>query len=689
VTAEPNGIYELRPGARWADGSFEYEVVGVSMRGDDVVYSVRKGDEYVTLTASELVAVRVESAWAMDPSLLEHADDNELLASLTASEYQEILREEADILEATTGYRTLFRGVLDKPAPQYDPALVPSKTQRMRTKAVERGVSLSTLYDRVKKWQEGGRAALVNGNRKAYSDPLANMDPELVKLAKECVISEGMRTSKSKINKKVILNSWLRKHGYGEGLNDYKLGLLITELSRGQSFFGDATTRRSKQLRPTRAGGSWETVETYGEVMQLDPTPCDFFAWSPGAQAFVNVWAIVLTDLCTRITSVLLTLAPPSARSVAMALIRRMMPPEMISMARPWILAPTIPRTLLYSPPGIPAAVPGELHLDHGREGENGDILELTARVGTDVVFCQPRSPAQKAHVERVIGKLSERVGLFPGHKGNAVKNRSESPESDVLLTVDVQQHLVDEICYQDMFIPHAGLRHPMVPGRFLMPFEKYNISLLRGAPLRICPDVNLLLRALPTVRAAVNGGAAAVDNLIYTCDEIATLEALSAGDRQTPSVPLTFHWDPYDRSRLFWHERGTGRIITLRAKGSNGEALPPFSEYTYAQLLKLAGSKRLNKTQVIDLRTEFYDYVQALAKTKSGQAELAREFARWCEAVPEADPEVRESEANAESWTAEPRPNDALPIWEDDGVDEDDMERLAVLDEEFEANWS
>lgn len=624
--------FELAPGLTWAHGDSQSTLIRMSCTAGIMTGLVKRGEDYEEIPLADLTREIVTAMWAAHPELQERADDDWLIAGLPDDAHRELRRRLGAVIEVTTGLAPGSRN--GRPARgAYDPTCT-KLGDRIAAKAKELNVSTRTLRRWIKAHERGGAAELIHGNR-AIGSPLDLYPPEVVQIAREMAEQQSTRSS-LRLNTLVVrLNQGLTDAGHPQ-LSVYRATKLLHEVSRGMGIRTSAKTRRSKASRPRGARG-YVRPTIANEVWEIDSTQLDILAYSPLAPMGVPVYGIFIIDQCTRLLSVYLTLSPPSATSVALALHRRINPllldPAMVP------VGPAIPASVSTdddSPLAHPGGVPGEVHADHGREYENDLVLSLFATLGIDLVLARPRTGADKPHIESAIRGINHTLMQFlPGYKGHSPDHRGEHPHKDRLATLEQLRSIADGYCLAHNNHPHTGLVHPAQLGTYLTPMQAYTASVLSGAPTRLNADLNLVFRFLPTKLAVVNGRGPTIDGIVYTSDDIDVMRRLSAGDRIVPGRPLPFHYDPADRSHVYWHEPGTARWHQLYAHGSDRAAIPPLSDEMYERALNVYAHTRPNKQDRSDWAQTIAAFIRDMLEstsTTAGAAALKREFNRYQE---------------------------------------------------------
>jgi transposase InsO family protein len=633
-----NDNISIAPGMSWVHDSTECLLLKLVDLGGSPAAVVKRGDEYEQIPLRDLIREVVAAAWVHDPGLRETADDDWRIATLSPESRRELRRRLRAVNEVNTGSPDGYNDPDVEPRPSYDPART-NLTARIESMATELGVQPRTIMRWRRDYKQRGVVGLIHGNQR-LSNALGTFDDEEIRIASELVMEEMTRSTKSLVNLTAILASRFRADGLTP-LSAYRSKLLLDELSRGQSLRGTAKTRKSKASRP-QGGHGYVRPTAANEQWDVDSIRIDALAYSPLEPKGVPIYGIVIIDHCTRVTSVHVTLSAPSATSVAIALYKRINPLFLPESSLPDELLMGIPKWLRF-PDGIlvhAGGRPGEIHTDLGREYENDMIFSLLGRLGCDVVLARPRTGADKATVEAFNKYLAHAFQLFPGYKGNTTDHRGDHPEHDRLLTLAQFQAVVDGICAVHNSQPQSGLRHPVDPGTYLSPAQMHVASILSGADLRVPLQTNLVFQFLPTKMATVTGRGPTINNVVYTTPDIDLLRRLSAGDQHVPSRQLPFHYDPNDRSQVYWHEPGTARWHTLHAVGEDGEALPPLSDALFDALLGQAAQRLPTKSVKQHRASLIYDYIQRLASDPVGRRLYRAEWNRWQERL--TDPALR-----------------------------------------------
>lgn len=343
-----------------------------------------------------------------------------------------------------------------------------------------------------------------------------------------------------------------------ELLPEKRFKRLVRALRRGSDPRQDARTVQSQGKRPSQGPIKHRGLE-FGDVVEIDSTPCDFHVWGPDGPQKVH--AVLAVDVATRYPWIRLTLGAPTGLDVAL-LLHDMLNPQPLGALAPERALTTTPGELRMNawPPNAgdvpPVLLPGCIVLDHGTEGENTHFISLLAQLGIQPEWARTMTPTDKAHIESLISKFAVMSQIVPGHKGNAVKNRPERQQTQGLPTMRVVASMFRLWTFYAASQPHTGLPHGLQAKRFLTPNEAVLTSLARRTPTRLHPYPHLLMRFLPSIARVPGDGGVTWDKATYWCeqDDYEELVACASGSGG-PRQRLTFHYDPYDTSRIFWNE--------------------------------------------------------------------------------------------------------------------------------------
>lgn len=602
---------EVAVGKVLATTTGHMEVFGPSLVAGEVHVQVGNGSEVVTRPWQEVVREAAANATTTEPDLVPDRDV-ELLHYATPVERALIDEWERHVLDVRDGRPSNP----DNPSP-YDMATT-TETERVATKTEELGLKRGEMRRKMNAYAEKGRRAFMHGNKKLPGDVLRACDPKVLAVVRSFVEREHVMSKKRQGVQHSMVLAELRELGLArsesnpsspdglplpeahELLPDKRFKAVVRALRRGSNPANDAKTAQSRGKRPRQGPVKHRALE-FGDVVEIDSTPCDFQVWGPDGPQKVH--AVLAVDVATRYPWIRLTLGAPRGLDVALLLHDIVNPQPLGSLAPEHALTttPHVVRLNVWPPhagDAPPALLPGCIVLDHGTEGENTHFIGLLAQLGIQIEWARTMTPTDKAHIESLISKFASLSEVIPGHKGNAVKNRPERLRTEGLPTFRAVASMFRLWTFYAAAQPHLGLPHGLQAKRFLSPNEAVLSSLARRTPTRVHPYPNLFMRFLPSFAGVPSDGGVEWDKVAYWCEDgyedLVTHASASGRTRQR----LTFHMDPYDTSRIFWNEPNTHHWRVLYGPGGDGLRARPFEDIREGLLKEIPGSKRPTKTR-------------------------------------------------------------------------------------------
>lgn len=368
---------------------------------------------------------------------------------------------EAHLNEVRTGYRS---GQPDQPRPgeprpKYDPDLT-TFTQRKRSKALELGVTVRKIEKDLASYTALGLQGLID--KRQVRSSRRRVDPGLLNALDQVFrgIENGSNLSLLAISRRV--RQLVLASAPGLALPSRPtLNRLIREHGAALGVFLDAKTRRGLATRPPTPFRRFVSA-FLGEVVILDSTRLDAFAWDESTNQWVQVQLTLAMEVYSR-SIVAWRFTPVSDRGVDAALIlREIIYPK--PMRRGW------PPNAQWNYPGIPASLvvqafaeaegqfeqeklaaipfvtPASVVVDHGKIYLSRTFRDACVRLGISVQLARPKTPTDKAPLERTFRTIRERfVEALPGYKGPSVAKRGLNVEQQSFYMLDELEELFAE----------------------------------------------------------------------------------------------------------------------------------------------------------------------------------------------------------------------------------------------------
>jgi hypothetical protein len=629
-------VLEVSPGASWLRGARLETLQGIDLAASRDSFTVAGPEGLRTRSGSELLREVAMATALADPHVMLHAADQDAWELLPAKTQQDALELAGHLNEALTGskYGLLREGELVDP--RYHPNL--GETIRKKTKAAELGIHWTTLYRSLAAYREEGLIGLTHKNFDPLRDPKDKYSAAELDVAKRFVL-QNLEEARRDLNKlRPLFSVFLEEHDVAI-TKPGRRNALLAYAGAGAALQGDAKTKQAKANR--RSKGSFRRRDQApGEVIQIDSSPLNLALWSPDEKApdIVRSDMLGAVDLGPGRAHTRLAIGKASARDACLLIhdVMNPMPPQdMVDKDPHWARWMGLPHALEV---GHTLGVEiGTVITDHGKEFVNRALLALLAMLDITVIFAAVRDPLFKAFIESLMRSLAGTQQLMPGFIGNSVANRARTmpPRGQRLTHNEAEQALQNWVHLEYNETPlerHGILNHPR---RALSPNEIRRLDLSRGAPLRLPRTPDLVYAFLPALVLTPAADGLHSRYLRYWSPIIDRLLD-HAGDAQRAGRPIVVRYDPYDLSRVFWHEPKTYRWHTLYALGRDGGVLPSFSE-SLLPAIKALHVRELPSDSFKDLRRQdFIRYARALLDAgKSARKTLAFDFMRVERAIP------------------------------------------------------
>src|SRR4029453_2602430 len=176
-----------------------------------------------------------------------------------------------------------------------------------------------------------------------------------------------------------------------------------------------------------------------------------------------------------------------------------------------------------------------------------------------------PGSPAEKPHVERLMGSVGSLFAQFvAGYAGSSPERRGRGIESGGLWSLLEQQDLLDEwivALWQNR--RHDGLRDPAAPGRMFTPNEKYAALVEAAGYVPVALSAEDYIELLPSRWQAINAYGIKINHRTYDSAELAPFRRQRSGVKARKDR-WEVHHDPYDPSRIWVRNHWDGGWITV-----------------------------------------------------------------------------------------------------------------------------
>jgi transposase InsO family protein len=520
---------------------------------------------------------------------------------------------ERHVLEVETG---LAPGAA-APRPEFDPAAT-TVDQRDQAKAAEltaagQPTGARTVKRMRGRYRSSGLWGLVDHRYTRASSPHGRVDDRVIAATRAAIAAETSRSTGTKTRlRRVVEQALAAEHGAGTVPLPSRRTFerLVDGLAAGLHTFGPATSRRTQANRPD-APFTPTTAARPGELVQIDTTPLDVMAvLDDGVVGRVEL--TIALDIATRtITTAVLRPHGTKAVDAALLLARTLVPepmrpgwPEALSMA-----ASRIPHarlltldTRLEHAAAKPVIAPETVIVDRGKAFISETFLRACERLEISVQPAHPRSPTEKAMVERTFGSINT---LFcqhvAGYTGPSVTHRGTDVAEHTVWTLPQLQELFDEwVLAGWQTRPHDSLRDPHLPTNPLSPNDMYSALITAAGYVPLALVGEDYLELLPVEWRRVNHDGIHLDHRTYDDPALGPLRRQDSGIT-TKGGRWAVHYDPYDLSHVWVRNHWTGGWITtpwtqLRL------APQPFAEFTWRAARDLVAERGGDDTNETDV---------------------------------------------------------------------------------------
>ena len=479
----------------------------------------------------------------------------------------------AHMKEIETGFKAgrADDAVKNEPRPAYDPSQTDLST-RVTAKATELGRTERSVWGLWRRYCDAGVVGLVDKRKIRKINPLAGADPRLV----EAIKVIGDKETSDSTGSYNRLRRRVQRHldetfGADEvhvptatAFNRY-----VQTIMSGRHTTGNATTRRTTAVQPDHSFALLSATRP-GEVVMMDSTPLDVFAFDPDTGASYAVELTFAIDLCTR-SLLSWRLTPKGTKAVDAALmLADMLTPEPMRPGWPDAVryrALQIPLERLVSlderieqAAARPVILPESIIVDHGRVYLSQAFQDACARLGVSLPLARKAAGPDKANVERLFGTVRTQFSEhLAGYKGPNVSQRGANPELRALWTLGEIEEFLSEyvICVYQRRV-HKGLVLPGWPELKLSPNDAYGEAVERSGVIAIPPNPQLYFELLPTEWRTIGGDGVHVKGLQYRSEVLHRYKkAKSSYSAEGGKWPIKY--DPRDRNHVFFQDPDDG----------------------------------------------------------------------------------------------------------------------------------
>lgn len=491
-------------------------------------------------------------------------------------------RKFAELREALTGYKSgsPLNARTVEPRPEYDPALVPSKTQRFENKAQElraAGFGVSASVRTLERWQQRYEQFGLYGlaRMKRCEEPLARLDPRFIEALEEVI--DGLSWQSTGDSKRYhAATIRLLDERFGRGVvpvpKQTTWHFIFSALTRRRGTRSEAAVRETRRDRTPTAAQPFK-AEFSGQCLMLDSTVVDVMVLDPVSGDLKRVVISAATDAYDHcIVGARFTVEDADRVDAALLLYDALVPKPM---------RPHWPEVAAWRAPSVPHDVVVELErrylrgapascvpfgrwdivvTDRGGMYMSAHFVSMVGQLRSHHHPAPPRKGSYKGVIERFFGRENSDLWQHvAGHTGRNAAHRSSALEQTLptlLLTPDgLEEIFWDWIATTYLHEPHDSCRPSFAPRMTVSPLWMREDSFNRTGCIIAPPGRNALLRMLPAHWVSIEPGRVEIRGLPYYGPELDELLNVPSPWRRRDSR-VRHQWpvftNPRDMSRVY-----------------------------------------------------------------------------------------------------------------------------------------
>jgi putative transposase len=340
------------------------------------------------------------------------------------------------------------------------------------------------------------------------------------------------------------------------------------------------------------------------EILQIDHTPVDLIVVDEiGRRPIGRPWLSLAFDVDTRmVAGFLLSLDPPSATSVALALTHAVLPKTA------WLADREL--RLPWPVEGLPKTV----HVDNAMEFHSRALERGCREHGVHLDYRPVRTPRYGGHIERLMGTLMGRVHELPGTTFSNVREKGDAdPDAAAVLTL----HELEVAFALEVLGPYHLDNHSALG---LPPLVAWSGRLAhRPWPPQLPLDpVQFFRDFLPFKEVTVRREGIRLHSIFYYDDVLTAW--LSADKRR-----LRAKYDPRDLSAVFLEDE-SGRHWPIRYRDLGRPAITLWEQRAAVKELRARGRRLVDEQSIFEaVEARRAVVADAAVRTKAARRELER----------------------------------------------------------------
>lgn len=333
-----------------------------------------------------------------------------------------------------------------------------------------------------------------------------------------------------------------------------------------------AAEQQFDAIEGTVEGANWPLA-----LVEMDHTELPVIIVDDKHRKPINrAWITVAIDCFSRVAlGVYVTLDAPSALSAGVCIGNSILPKEK------WLLDIAAGDGVKWPYYGTP----DRLYMDNAKEFRGETIRRTCQEYRIDVEFRPVKKPRYGAHIERLMGTLSQKLKLVPGATFANPKQRGQydSEKFACMTLAELERWLV---------LTFAEYHHTKHSSLGMTPDRKWQHGIFgtdkttgRGIPYRHLDEERVRIDFMPIFERTIQPYGVLMD-VHYFHDVLRSKIGLTAAGHSKVAPTFTFRRDPRDISHIYFFDEDHGRYVAIPYRDSS---LPPASIWEWRAAKKLA----------------------------------------------------------------------------------------------------
>lgn len=388
------------------------------------------------------------------------------------------------------------------------------------------------------------------------------------------------------------------------------------EWRKGRRQFAARYGKREASLAFDAVEGSIPDAEWPLAIVQIDHTLLPVMVVHDISRRSIGrPWVTFSIDVFSRvITGMYLALEAPSAMSAGMCISHSILPKER------WLAERK-----------IDAAWPcwgvmGILHMDNAREFRGDMIKAACFEYNVDVHLRPVKKPEYGAHIERLMGTVSQKLKRIAGTTFSSPTERGDyDSEAKASMTLGELEEWLTLLI--------AKYHHSLHDGIGTSPLQRYREGLLgtkdkpgRGLPARRIDEEKVKIDFMPIIERTIQDYGVAIDDVNYFSDVLRPW--INARDPANPKLTryFSFRRDPNDISQIYFFDPEAKRYYAVPYRNISHPAITLWDLREAKQEAKKAGVKNIDEAIIFDYANRLRALEDnAVEKTKAARRKSQR----------------------------------------------------------------